>query len=289
MRSMTGFGRGSASADDWQVTIQITSVNRKSLEVALSSPREWQVFEPEIAAMVRTAAARGRVQVTVELRGARPAGLNWDDAAVDAVLERLARLAERRGATFSPTPEVLLQVAQLSRTESLNLDPDRALALIREALAKALAEFVSTRDREGAALAADVKQRAQALVAAGEEIAARSPATVNSYRELLLQRLRQAGLELDLDDERVLKEIALFADRIDISEEVTRLRSHLEHLLQLCDAEESVGRKAEFVLQEIGREIHTIGSKANDLEIARRVIEFKNEIERVREQIQNVE
>lgn len=289
MRSMTGFGRGTASADDWEVTVHLTSVNRKSLEVALSLPREWQAFEPELATMVRQNAVRGRVQVSVEVNGVRSGALNWDEQAVDAVLDRLATLADRRGAKFSVTPEVLLQVAQLSRSEALVLESDRALSLIREALQQALTEFVATRDREGGALAADIMERARALSDHAEAIAAQSPATVQSYRELLLQRLRQAGLDLDLDDERVLKEIALFADRIDISEEITRVRSHLEHLKQLCGESEPVGRKAEFVLQEIAREVHTIGSKANDLEIARRVIEFKNEIERIREQVQNVE
>jgi len=289
MRSMTGFGRGTATANDWEITVHLTSVNRKSLEVALSLPREWQVFEAELGAMVRRQAARGRIQVAVEVSGARVAGMNWDEQTVDLLLDRLAALAERRGVSFSATPELLLQVAQLSRRDSLALEPDRALDLIREALEKALVDFVATRDREGGVLAADIIERTRILSGHADAIAAQSSVTVRNYRELLLQRLRQAGLELDLDDERVLKEIALFADRVDISEEITRVRSHLEHLTELCADPEPVGRKAEFVLQEISREVHTIGSKANDLEIARRVIACKNEIERVREQIQNVE
>jgi uncharacterized protein (TIGR00255 family) len=290
MRSMTGYGRGSATRDHWEVTVQLSSVNRKSLEVAVSLPREWQSFEPEIAALVREKAARGRVQVAIDVRGsAGTGGLNWDDAAVAVTLERLAVLAAKHDTAFTPTPELLLQLAQANRTESSSLSPEAALALIREALEPALVDFAEMRAREGAALAADLTARAAILCVAVETIAKRAPLVVQNYRENLLQRLRNAGLELDVSDERVLREIALFADRIDISEELTRLRSHLLQFSQLAGESEPVGRKAEFILQEIGREINTVGSKANDIEITRAVIEFKNELERIREQIQNVE
>jgi uncharacterized protein (TIGR00255 family) len=145
------------------------------------------------------------------------------------------------------------------------------------------------RAREGEALLVDFLGRLEKLRSLVEGIAGRAPHVAPAYREQLLQRLRAAGLELDPSDERVLKEVALFADRCDITEELTRLRSHLHQLQELLRAEGEVGRKAEFILQEIGREIHTIGSKANDLQISQRVIEFKNELERVREQVANVE
>jgi len=290
MRSMTGYGRGAATRDGWEVTVQLSSVNRKALEVAVSLPREWQAFEPEIAGLVREKAARGRVQVAIDVRGAAgTGGLTWDDTAVAATLERLALLAARHKVAFTPTPELLLQLAQANRVESATLSPEDALALIREAIEPALREFGTMRAREGTALAADLAARVETLAAAVETIAKRSPLVVQAYRENLLQRLRTAGLELDVGDERVLREIALFADRIDISEELTRLRSHLAQFTQLAGESDPVGRKAEFILQEIGREINTVGSKANDIEVARAVIEFKNELERIREQIQNVE
>jgi len=290
MRSMTGYGRGTAARNHWEVTVQLSSVNRKSLEVAVSLPREWQAFEPEIAGLVREKAARGRVQVAIDVRGAAATGgLTWDDSAVAATLERLAVLAAKHDTAFTPTPELLFQLAQANRMESATLAPEAALALIREAIEPALREFAAMRTREGSALAADLTARAATLAVAVETIAKRAPSVVQNYRENLLQRLRTAGLELDVSDERVLREIALFADRIDTSEELTRLRSHLAQFAQLAGESEPVGRKAEFILQEIGREINTVGSKANDIEIARAVIEFKNELERIREQIQNVE
>lgn len=290
MRSMTGFGRGTASRDGWEATVQVSSVNRKTLEVAVSLPREWQAFEPELAALVREKAARGRIQVAIDLRGTvAGGGLAWDDAAVEKTLERLALLAARHEVAFTPTPELLFQLAQANRLEAAALQPEVALALIREALEPALRDFAAMRTREGDALARDLTARADALSRIVESIAGRAPLVVQNYRENLLQRLRTAGLELDVSDERVLREIALFADRIDTAEELTRLRSHLEQFAQLASESDPVGRKAEFILQEIGREINTVGSKANDLEIARAVIEFKNELERIREQIQNIE
>lgn len=286
---MTGFGRGAASFEAWEITVQVSSVNRKSLEVTFSAPREWQVFEPEVTAAVREKASRGRVQVAIEVRGPASVGLTWDDATVMAVLDRLAALAAKRGIPFVATPELLLNIAQASRSERIALEPEKTLSLLRAALAPALAEFTAVREREGAALARDFAARAAHLSAVVEHLVTRTTGAAQNYRENLLARLRQAGLELDLADERVLREIALFADRIDVSEETTRLRSHLDHLTQLLAAAEPVGRKMEFVLQEIGREIHTIGSKANDIEAARLVIDFKNELERIREQTQNVE
>jgi uncharacterized protein (TIGR00255 family) len=145
------------------------------------------------------------------------------------------------------------------------------------------------RAKEGQALLADFLVRLEKLKSAMEIIATRAPQVTPVYREQLMLRLRQAGLELDVSDDRVLKEVALFADRCEVTEEITRLRSHFKQLEELFRSKGEIGRKAEFILQEIGREIHTIGSKANDLAISQQVIEFKNELERVREQIANVE
>jgi uncharacterized protein (TIGR00255 family) len=145
------------------------------------------------------------------------------------------------------------------------------------------------RAQEGAALMEDFQTRLAILRVQVAIVAERAPAVAPTYRELLLKRLREAGLELRIDDERVLKEVALFADRADVTEELTRLKSHLEQFTTLLKSEGEIGRKAEFILQEIGREVNTTGAKANDLTISKAVIELKNELERIREQIANVE
>jgi uncharacterized protein (TIGR00255 family) len=213
----------------------------------------------------------------------------WDEAAVTASLDQLAALAQRRGVKFEPSADLLWQIANAQRTGGSLPTDEHASSVLLKALGEALRGLAAMRAREGEALLVDFLGRWEKLHAATEIIAHRAPQISGGYRDQLMQRLRQAGLDLDLNDERVLKEVALFADRCDVTEEITRLRHHLSHLKELLRANGEIGRKAEFVLQEIGREIHTIGSKANDLQISQRVIEFKNELERVREQIANVE
>jgi len=289
MRSMTGYGRGTVTLGDQSVAIQVSSVNRRALDLTMKLPSDWESLEPAVGAAVRKVATRGKIHVDVEVTAAAGAEDGWDEAAVQASLDRLAGLAARRGIPFTPTPELLWQIASSRRKTGGLPTADAARATVLTGLDTCLRDFAAMRGKEGAALLADFLARVDLLRSLIEAIALRAPRVAPAYRELLLKRLRDAGLELDLADERVLKEIALFADRTDIAEELTRFRSHLDQLGQLLRSEGEIGRKAEFILQELGREVHTIGSKANDLEISRSVIELKNELERVKEQIANVE
>jgi uncharacterized protein (TIGR00255 family) len=289
MNSMTGYGRATASLGKLTLTVQINSVNRRGLDLSLKLPDEWQTFESSVGEAVRKVALRGKVHVEVEVTGKSTVTADWDQAAVATTLEQLALLAQARGIKFSPTSELLWQIANAQRT-SAKLPADEATAkLLEETLGEALRGFAAMRAREGEALLVDFMGRFEKLQSAVATIAQRAPLVPVAYRDLLLQRLRQLELTLDITDERVLKEVALFADRCDVTEEITRLRSHFTQFIELLRAAGEVGRKAEFILQEIGREIHTIGSKANDLAVSRQVIEFKNELERVREQMANVE
>lgn len=289
MNSMTGYGRATASLGKLTLTVQINSVNRRGLDLSLKLPDEWQTFESSVGEAVRKVALRGKVHVEVEVTGKSTVTADWDQAAVATTLEQLALLAQARGIKFSPTSELLWQIANAQRT-SAKLSVDEATAkLLEETLGEALRGFAAMRAREGEALLVDFMGRFEKLQSAVATIAQRAPLVPVAYRDLLLQRLRQLELTLDITDERVLKEVALFADRCDVTEEITRLRSHFTQFIELLRAAGEVGRKAEFILQEIGREIHTIGSKANDLAVSRQVIEFKNELERVREQMANVE
>ena len=286
---MTGYGRATVALGTQTLTIQVNSVNRKGLDLTMKLPEEWQPFESGIGEAVRKVALRGKVHVAVEVAGNRRASADWDEEAIIGVLDQLARLAAARGIPFDPTSDLLWQIASAQRTGN-KLPADEATAVIFfKTLEEALRGFSAMRATEGQTLLTDFLARLEKLKVAAETIAARAPLVTAVYREQLHQRLRQAGLELDVNDERVLKEVALFADRCDITEEITRLRSHYKQLSDLLCSKGEIGRKTEFILQEIGREIHTIGSKANDLAISQQVIEFKNELERVREQIANVE
>jgi uncharacterized protein (TIGR00255 family) len=290
MKSMTGYGRATAALDKSTLTVQVNSVNRKTLDLSVSLPAEWNDFEADIRDAVRAVAARGKVHVRIELSGDESGGgLAWDEAAIAATLQQLQNLAAARGLEFVPTPEVLWQVANSHRKSGQKPDPDTARDVIMDALGDALRSFAAMRAKEGEALLIDFISRLDILTRLVDSIATRAPEVPPTYRDTLMKRLAESGLELDLNDERVLKEIAFFADRCDVTEELTRLRSHLDQFGTLIRSDGEIGRKAEFILQEIGREVNTIGSKANDLTIARQVIEMKNELDRVREQIANVE
>jgi uncharacterized protein (TIGR00255 family) len=291
MNSMTGYGRAATALGEFTLTVQVSSVNRKTLDLTVALPREWEGgLESEVTAEVRRSVVRGKVHVDVELTG-RAIGTEagWSDEGVALTLDRLKALAEKRGIPFQMTTDLLWRIASDERQPLQRPTADAGRPVFLAALGEALAGFVAMRAKEGAALQADLLNRMATLRGQVEAVAARAPQVPGQYRELLFKRLREAGLELDLADERVRKEIALFADRCDISEELTRLRSHLDQLEQLLSSDGEIGRKAEFILQEIGRESNTIGSKANDLPIARTVIDFKNELERVREQVANIE
>jgi len=288
MRSMTGYGRATTALGSLTLTLQVTSVNRKTLDLTTKLPAAWEGVEASILDAVRKVAIRGKVHVSLEASAAT-GDLSWDETAADAALERLMAWAQRRGVDFRPTPELLWGVVNAQR-RAAELPPlEQAQPVILAALEVALDSFSTMRAREGATLLADLLNRLGALRTSLGSVRERAPLVVASYRDALLNRLRQAGLELNLEDERVLKEIALFADRCDLTEEMTRLGSHLEQFESLLRSAGEIGRKAEFILQELGREVHTIGSKANDLTISRAVIEMKNELEKIREQVANVE
>lgn len=290
MKSMTGYGRATAALGSFTLTVQVSSVNRKTLDLALKLPAGWDALEAPINELVRKVAHRGRISINVELTGVgRGSELAWDEAAVGNALDRLAQLARARGLAFAPTPELIWSVVNSQRQSAEMPDPLESAPVVTAAVGEALRAFAAMRAREGEALLIDFLPRLETLRRQIEVITGRAPLVPAAYREQLLQRLRQADLELDVADERVLREVALFADRCDVTEELTRLRSHLEQFAALLRTEQEIGRKAEFILQEIGREVNTIGSKANDLAIARAVIELKNELERIREQMANVE
>lgn len=287
---MTGYGRASAALEGFTLTVQVSSVNRKTLDLTVALPDEWESLEPVVAALVRKHASRGKVHVDIEVTGDRGGELSsWDEEAAGDALDRLQAFAAHRGVPFNPTPELLWQVANAQKRNDALPPAESAQVLVSATVTTALRGFAAMRAKEGEALLVDFIKRVEVLHRHVEAIAARAPHVPANYREQLMRRLRDAGLELDLNDERVLREVAMFAERIDVTEEITRLRSHLEQFATLLKSDTEIGRKADFILQEIGREVNTIGSKANDLMIARAVIELKNETDRIREQMANVE
>ncbi len=291
IRSMTGFGRGEAAG--W--VVECASVNRKHLEVALSLPRELASaeLEADLKQRVQARVARGRVQV--QLRAADSAknsssAVRLDAAAAAAYVEQARALGASLGVSGELTLSDLLRLPGVTQAA-----PDEAAAAafdpepVRTALEAALSAMIAMREAEGEHLRADLTARLDEIASLLERIRALAPQVAERHRAALRQRLTEAGLDLPLDDERLVKEIALYADRCDISEEIARAGSHLQQFRQNLAAGGPVGRPLDFLTQEFGREFNTMGAKANHAELAHHVVAAKTELEKIREQIQNVE
>ncbi len=291
MHSMTGFGRGAASTDAWHATVEINSVNRKQAEVVLQAPRELAELEGVVRKTVLGVVSRGRIQVAVNLERAAGAA---DEIRVDAALARafhraFVELGEAVGHPVLPSAADYLRQPGIIALSGGTIDVAQAWLAIQPALAAALVSLSAMRATEGTHLKADLLARLATLLSLTARIGAAAPERPLRQRELMAKRLRDAGLELDPADERVAKEIALFADRCDLSEELTRLDSHFARFEEYLDTGDAPGRALDFLCQEMFREFNTIGSKANDAVIAQTVVEAKTELEKIREQVQNLE
>jgi uncharacterized protein (TIGR00255 family) len=291
MHSMTGFGRGSAATAVWQATVEISAVNRKQAEVVLQAPRELNELDARIRQAVLATVSRGRIQVAVHLERAHTALADFriDPALAQAFTAAFTALSEAIGHPVVPAAADYLRQPGLITMGSGEIDAEVAWHAIEPALTDALAQLAAMRSSEGEHLKADFIARLDTLVSFSRKIAAEAPGRPVRQRELLAKRLRDAGLELDPADERVAKEIALFADRCDVSEEITRLDSHFAKFREYLDAAEPPGRALDFLCQELFREFNTIGSKANDASTAQTIVEAKTELEKIREQVQNIE
>ena len=290
MKSMTGYGRGEACEDGLELIVELVSLNRRNLDISFSLPREWMGLEKPLTEAIRKRVLRGRIQVSVRVENLEDGEqVPWSDAYMEKALNRLSEFARSHGIPFEPTGRDLVEIAALNRKASALPELNTVMLLAQSALETALNQIMEMRESEGRALGDDLSNRVRKLLQLIGEIRNQSGELVPQYRTLLHERLKSVGLELDLDDERVLKEIALFADRCDISEEITRLESHIEQFRDEIGSEGQVGRKLEFLTQEINRELNTVGAKANNLAVSKLIIEAKSEAERIREQLQNVE
>lgn len=293
MKSMTGYGRGESAQDGFKLTVELSAVNRKQAELVLVLPRELEPLEPQVRNEINRQVSRGRLTARVSLRvadekWARQVRLNVPLA--KAFAKELAQLGRELSLPGSVTLDTLMRAPGVIETDGATEDAETFWPALRAALSKALAALLGMREKEGANLAKDLKARVAAMRKLAASVARQAPATAKRYQEQLLARIRNAGVEnISADDERVLKEVVVFADRADISEELTRLQSHFQQFDDRLKSGEPVGRMLDFLAQEMNREVNTIGSKANDASISRAVIRLKTEVERFREQVQNVE
>ncbi len=288
---MTGFVRGSAATDAWQATVEISAVNRKQAEVVVQAPRELNELDARIRKAVLAVVSRGRIQVSVNVERPQGAAADFriDPSLALAFSAAFTELTKTVGYPVLPAAADFLRHPGIIAAGNSDIEAEAAWLAIEPALTDALTQLAAMRENEGNHLKADFIARVDVLISFAAKITAEAPGRPVRQRELLAKRLRDAGLDLDLADERVAKEIALFADRCDVSEEITRLDSHFTKFREYLDAVEPPGRALDFLCQELFREFNTIGSKANDASIAQTIVEAKTELEKIREQVQNVE
>jgi uncharacterized protein (TIGR00255 family) len=284
---MTGFGLGSSQAGRFTVRAEIRSVNNRNLRATLRLPERLQALEPELDKTLRDAMSRGTVtaSVTVDDVSGDP-GYVLDTAAIAFYRESLKNIEKDKVPLA-----VLVTLPGAIRKKAVEEIPDELAAAAREAMQKAIKQLVVAREAEGAFIWKDMLARCRAIGAIVERVEARIPRMIEEYRRRLSERLAKLlnGLGTTITEEDVRKEVALFADRSDISEEITRLRSHLALMAKADRQDEPYGRKLEFVMQEMFREANTMGSKATDAEMVQDMLDIKSEIEKLREQALNVE
>ncbi len=290
---MTGYGRGECSRNGFKLTVELTSVNRKQTEISVTLPREMEMLEAQVRDLINRFISRGRLNVRIGLHAGASelsARMHINAPLARAYARELTRLARQLRLAGPVTLDHLVRAPGVFQTDEQLVEETDFWPAVERALEKALVALVKMREREGAHLSRDLAKRIVLMRRAANRIQQHAPKVARHYRDQLLARIRSSGLEAPgTDDERLLKEVVYFADRSDVSEELTRLQSHFQQFEDCRRAREPVGRTLDFLAQEMNREVNTIGSKANDSLISREVVTLKAELEKFREQAQNVE
>lgn len=288
---MTGFGAATAQAPGGRLTVEVRSVNHRFSEVQIRLPKDLSALEEPTRAVVQGKVQRGRVEVVVtrEDGAKRTKAVRADLELASAYARALREIAGMVGAAGEVTLAQVAALPDVLRVEDDRGEVEMLWPALEVAVAAATDALVAMRTAEGRRMASDLQERLEAIGRLLEAVSERAGDVVRVYSERLRARLAELLTEVPVDETRIATEIALFAERSDISEELVRLRSHIVQFRQTLGEEGAVGRKLEFILQEMGRETNTIGSKANDLDITRAVIAIKSELESLREQVQNIE
>lgn len=292
MNSMTGFGAACVPFRGASLRVEISGINRKQLECVINLPRPWAELEPLIRDFTTRRVSRGRVNIGVTPEAARNGkdSLRLDEGKLASLHERLQQIEKTTGIAPQVTVDALLRLGILSDAVEDSTAPERVWTeFLLPALQQAFDQFLQMRREEGEHLCTDLLARVNTLCVLREKMLKLAAQVPLHYREALMRRLKEQGLTPEEPDERLVKELALFADKCDVSEEMTRLDSHLRQFEKICRSADVGGRPLDFLCQEIFRELNTTGSKANSAELAQLVVTAKTELEKIREQVQNVE
>lgn len=291
IRSMTGYGRGEAAAEGYHFSVEIRTVNHRHQDISIRAPRDLIALEDTVRKLVQEQLSRGRMEIYISLKrtDSKWAQVHVDHNLAAAYIKALQELQERLGLEEStPAAIELLRIPDVFSIEKEEDDQSTMLPALKAALEKAVDAVAKQRQEEGQRLAKDISSRAEELGKILEEIGKRAPVVVEEYRQKLQQRM-DALHQGDFDKQRFFTEVAFFAERCNIDEEIVRLRSHLDSFYDNLGLEEPVGRKLDFLMQEMFREINTIASKSSDLEVSRLAVEARSQVEKMREQIHNIE
>ena len=291
VKSMTGFGRAVKELDGYVIAVELKSVNHRYFEFSSRCPRQYGFIDEKIKSFVNSRVARGKVEcyVSIEALNTESADVAVNNTLASAYVKALKEIAETYelkedfgASTISRFPDVLV----VRKAEE---DEEKIWSMVKSVAEEAVDKFVEMRTAEGVKMYDDVYSRTELILDCVSFIEERSPQTVREYNDKLVERVHELLGDVSLDEGRILQEVAVYADKVAVAEETVRLRSHIEQLRSFLKSDEAVGRKMDFLVQEINRETNTIGSKCSDVEIARKVVDMKAEIEKIREQIQNIE
>ena len=291
IRSMTGYGRALEVIDSMSITAEIKSVNHRYFEFSSRTPRTYGFLDEKLKSYVQSKVSRGKIEcyIFIESLEAEDCTVEINHSLASGYIKALSELSERYGLENDTTVTSVAKYHDIFSIHKEEADEERIWQAVKTVLDKAIVSFVSMREAEGEKLKSDILSRCDTILEKVAFIEERSPETVKEYNEKLLERMKNVLGDVHVDEQRLLTEAAIYADKIAVAEETVRLRSHISQMHEFMKSEAAIGKKMDFLIQEFNREANTIGSKAQDVEIAKRVIDIKAEIEIIREQVQNIE
>lgn len=291
IRSMTGYGRALEVIDGMSITAEIKSVNHRYFEFSSRTPRIYGFLDEKLKSYVQSKITRGKIEcyVYIESLEAEDCTVEINHSLASGYIKALSELGERYGLQNDTTVTSVAKYHDIFSIHKEEADEEKIWQAVKAVLDKAIVSFVSMRETEGEKLKNDILSRCDIILEKVQFIEERSPETVKEYNAKLLERMKTVLGDVHVDEQRILTEAAIYADKIAVAEETVRLRSHISQMHEFMKSEVAIGKKMDFLIQEFNREANTIGSKAQDVEIAKRVIDIKAEIEKIREQVQNIE
>ena len=291
IKSMTGYGRAQGSFSGGDITVEVKSVNNRYLDCGVKLPRGYAYLEESIKALVQKSISRGKVDVfvTINAAGADNVTISVNTPVAEGYLAAMRQLVEQYGVADDISASAISRFSDVFLVEKQEQDENEVKSAIGGVVSEALSSFDAMRTREGQALKADLLQKAEGILTLVSRVEERSPITVKAYRDRLTAKMQEVLADRQIDEARIIQEAAIYADKVAVDEETVRLRSHVDQLKTMLSEGGVIGRKLDFLMQEMNREANTIGSKGNDVEQARNVVNIKSELEKIREQIQNIE